>query len=175
MSVLDCCNPCATVQTVNIPGAQGDPGLPGIDGTTGSMGDITFTRVTPDPAGNTSNNAQLMMGLGATITPVNASSSVIIIVTGVIQTTPSHEAQIQIWYGSTFPAPANGDSTSGTAVGAIKHITGDTGSMGFCLSAVVTGLIVGVPYWIDVGLARVTNTNISVNKIADVDVVAMES
>ena len=171
MSVLDCCNPCATVQTVNIPGAQGDPGLPGVDGADGSMGAITFKTVTPDPTGNTTNNAQLMMGLGASITLLNASSTLIIIVTGTVVTHEATIGQIQLRY-NTGAAPSNGNAATGTAIGAVKNIASYLSRESFSLSAVVTGLLPGVAYWIDVGVAKVSAPN-HVN-IYDVDVVAME-
>lgn len=37
---LSCCNPCATIETVNIPGLEGDPGINGTDGQN------AYTRVT---------------------------------------------------------------------------------------------------------------------------------
>ena len=31
-SVLDCCNPCGTVQVTQVPGSEGAPGVDGVDG-----------------------------------------------------------------------------------------------------------------------------------------------
>lgn len=31
-SLLNCCNPCAETETVNVPGTEGDPGIDGVDG-----------------------------------------------------------------------------------------------------------------------------------------------
>lgn len=155
-----------------IPGPQGDPGLPGADGAPGTMGDVEGTTVSPDPTANTTSAAQLMMGLGGTITPIT-SGRVAIFITGMMEVDVGMVGQVQIRYGIA-PVPSNGDAATGTAAGAAKNMKGSTtaGKQGFALCAVVSGLTVGVPYWIDVGLARVTGTSAA---IFDVDVVAMET
>ena len=114
-----------------------------------------------------------MMGLAGSITPINATPRVIIIITGVIQVDAAMTGQIQIRYGIA-PVPSNQGAVVGTSVGAAKNIKGSTGTgkQGFALCGVVSGLTSGVPYWIDVGLARVTGTSAA---IFDVDIVAIEA
>lgn len=41
----DCCNPCPTTQTANVPGPEGEPGAPGTDGADGVN---AFTQTTAD-------------------------------------------------------------------------------------------------------------------------------
>lgn len=47
--LLQCCNPCPTVQTVSIPGIEGDPGTPGAPGTDGinGYGILTANMIVP--------------------------------------------------------------------------------------------------------------------------------
>ncbi len=45
IGLIDCCTPCATPETVNIPGIPGDDGDPGTDGTNGVS---AFTTTTDD-------------------------------------------------------------------------------------------------------------------------------
>jgi len=169
MSVLDCCTPCATPQVVNVDGPKGEAGIPGLDGADGTMGAVMGKTVSPDPASNLTSAAQLMMGLAGSITLTGLTPRLVIIVTGVMWATTASTGQIQLRYG-TGAAPINGAAATGTVVGAAKNTLAYIQSSQFGLCGVVLGLSPGVPYWIDVGLAR----SATLGRITDVDIVAIE-
>ncbi len=109
-----------------------------------------------DPTGTATASPGVMMGLSAMITPA-VSGRVQITVTGTIAnaTAIGDGADARLRYG-TGAAPANGDAVSGTTAGGlVKYVASTTaGKVPFALSAIVTGLTVGVAYWIDVSLGQ---------------------
>lgn len=125
-----------------------------------------------DPTGTASTAAYVMMGLAGSVTPV-LSGRVLILITGMAgNSTLADGCNMQISYG-TGAAPANAAALSGTQVGAIKKMVASTaaGKQGFALAFVVTGLVAGTAYWIDLAVEAVTGGTASVY---NVDIVAIE-
>lgn len=142
-----------------------------------AMGTSMRYQGTPaDPSGTT-NGTGVMMGLSSSLTPTN-TGTVHILVSGNISNNVSGDgAQTQMRYG-TGSAPANGDSLAGTAIGNLSKIVNALiallvpGSGNFTCNAIVTGLVVGTPYWLDLSLARITGGTASLSSIS-VSVVEM--
>jgi hypothetical protein len=113
------------------------------------------------------------MGLGATasITPVLAGR-IAFTITGDIASTNGQSATTQLSFGSGS-APTNGTAFTGTQVGSQVVQTALTGYLvtPFSLTAVVTGLVVGTAYWLDLvlksssGNATVTTVSVSAMEI----------
>ncbi len=113
------------------------------------------------------------MGLGATasITPVLAGR-ICFTITGDIASTNGNSATTQLSFGSGS-APTNGTAFTGTQVGSQVVQTALTGYLvtPFSLTAVVTGLVVGTAYWLDLvlksssGNATVTTVSVSAMEI----------
>lgn len=121
---------------------------------------------------STSSTTVVMMGLGVKITP-RSSGRILVIVTGMAGNgTIGSGCNSQVRYG-TGTAPANGAALTGSTSGQEKAFVASTaaGQQGFSLSTIITGLIVGTEYWIDVGLKAVTSGTAS---IAGIDVVSLE-
>lgn len=130
------------------------------------MAILTFSPNTPavqitpaDPTG-TANTSGLMMGLALPITP-QFSGRLLIHVTGNLTNstaTAGDGAKTQIRYG-TGSAPANGGALAGTAVGSLQTSVLERATANdlqtFSMSALVTGLTLGTPVWVDISLAAV--------------------
>lgn len=125
----------------------------GLGGTGVAVRGATFQS---SPANqSTASATAVMAGLGgATITP-KTSGVIVVSISGVtFNTVNGWNNQIQIRYG-TGAAPTNGAAVTGTAAGALQTHASNVlnAQTGFCLHAVITGLTIGVTYWIDVSLA----------------------
>ena len=130
--------------------------------TVASPGSVTATSPT-----------YLMLGLAGTITP-NVHGTISVSICGSTTDAVLADAiSVQISYG-TGAAPSNGDALTGTQVGALvqqsQAVAGDVQS--FCSVAVITGLTVGTPYWLDLaagssGGAAITfgSTNVAASEI----------
>jgi len=160
-----------------IPGPQGEPGTPGDAGASGAMGTIgTFSPANTVFSGGTASATQVMMGIGnagAAFTPIT-SGNVAVFITGMMGNgTVADGASVQLRYG-VGAAPGYNASAAGTGAGAVKNMVASTavGKQGFAISTVITGLTIGVPVWLDLGLAQVTGGTATVY---DVDVVWMEA
>ena len=135
------------------------------------MGTVMGKTVSPDPTANTTSATQLMMGLAGSITLIGTTPRLIIMVTGVIWSSWNAPAQVQLRYG-TSATPVNGAVATGTVIGAAKNLLPFIfKNHPVALCGVVFGLSPGVPYWIDVGLARTVGV---MAEIWDVDIVAIE-
>lgn len=112
-----------------------------------------------------------MMGLAGTITPTG-SGRVLLIISGMaLNSGIAGITGAQICYG-TGAAPANAAAVTGTAVGKIKHLVASTaaGKQGFTCVGIVTGLVVGTAYWIDLAVEASANNA----SVYDIDIVAVE-
>ena len=148
---------------------------------TNAPGSITIATTTPafygaataSPTGTLSSTF-VMMGLAGSITPAN-SGNVLIVISGSIQnTTPNDGGETNIQYG-TGSAPANGVPATGSTVGSTSILSIVTSGVGattistvpFTCNALITGLTVGTPYWIDLelnatgGFAEVSQVQVS--------------
>jgi hypothetical protein len=117
-----------------------------------------------------------MMGLAGAITPAGSGKIMIVITGDTDNDTAADGTKMGIRYG-TGTAPTNGVALTGTAVGTLPNSANanlalDVNRYPFAVSAVVTGLVVGTPYWVDLslaavtgGVARVRNISISIQEI----------
>jgi hypothetical protein len=106
-----------------------------------------------DPAGTTS-TTPVQMGLAGSITPATSGKVMIIISGRILNTTALGESMVQISYGAGT-APVNGVAATGTIAGnQVLWSLPPAGSppVPFTTNAVVTGLTLGTPYWIDLQL-----------------------
>jgi len=124
-----------------------------------------------NPAGSTSVGG-MMMGIAFTRTPA-VTGSVHITVTGnIVNSATDGAAAVQIRTG-TGPPPANGAALTGTAHGSLVQSINDgnvQSTKPFSLTAVVTGLTLGVPFWIDVSLSA----SAGISTIGNVTIAGME-
>ncbi len=114
----------------------------------------TAANRTGDSAAGTLSVAGVMMGLGGswTITPKRSSRALVIVTCDWTVNIAGASSVASLRYG-TGTAPVNGAALSGTTLGQIVIVT-PTNVTRFptCLSGIMTGLIVGTAYWIDLGL-----------------------
>jgi hypothetical protein len=117
-----------------------------------------------------------MMGLVGAITPAGSGKIMIVITGDTDNDTAADGTKMGIRYG-TGSAPTNGAALTGTAVGTLPNAVNanlalDVNRYPFAVSAVVTGLSVGIAYWVDLslaavtgGVARVRNISIAIQEI----------
>ena len=136
------------------------------------IGPATYQATPGNPTGTT-NTSGLMAGLAGAITPA-FSGRVMIIISGRITNsggTAGQGAAAAIRYG-TGSAPANGAALTGTEIGNITAMLLERSTASdpfpFTCSALVTGLVLGTAYWIDLrqaasvgGTGVVSNISIS--------------
>lgn len=119
-----------------------------------------ITQKTPADPTTTSSTAGVMMGLSASITPVISGKLLIIISGDIDNNTNGDGGQVQIRYG-TGAAPANGDALTGTTAGGlVKFLNNGNGTANlqrgiFSVNAIVSGLTLSTPVWIDISLAAI--------------------
>lgn len=125
-------------------------------------------QATPSNPTGTTNTTGLMMGLAGGITPAK-SGDVLMIISGTIfnATAIADGGKVQIRYGSTA-TPANGDALTGTAVGSQPQYIASTTAekVPFTCNAIVSGLVRGTFYWIDLGLAAITGGTASISDVS---------
>lgn len=119
-------------------------------------------QATPADPTSTISAIGVMMGLAGAITPANSGKIQIIISGNISNGISGSGAKTQIRYG-TSTAPVNGAALTGTAIGNISQLVNPLlallvpGSGNATCNAIVSGLTVGTPYWIDLSLARMTS------------------
>ena len=119
-----------------------------------------------NPTAPASTAAFKMQGLAGAITPGKTGSVLIVISGDIISsvTTAGVGIKYQLSYG-TGAAPANAGALAGTQVGTIREYTNPATVVAadvfipFTISAVVTGLSLGTPYWVDLAAEAVTTAN----------------
>lgn len=133
----------------------------------------------PSPVGAVNNTAKggtippagtasyTMAGIGASIKP-SRSGNILVTVNGVINdlssTVVADGIQYQISYG-TGSAPLNGNVLTGTQVGEVQTfvaantVTATDVNIPFSLSAIITGLVIGTTYWIDLAQRAVGHSS----------------
>ena len=131
----------------------------------GSTSGASLQASPSNPTGTTSTTGK-MMGLGGVCTIKPASSGkVVISISGFINNnTAGDGAECGIHFG-TGTAPVNGAAPAGSAIGNFIGVLGTpsgTFYAPFCVQALVTGLVVGTTYWIDLDLLAVTGGTASV-------------
>ena len=126
------------------------------------------TQASPaDPPG-TASAAGVMMGLAVTMTP-RVTGRIQVIITGTIAnaTAIADGATVQLRTG-TGAAPANGDALTGTAAGGLVQYIAATvlEKAPFTVSAIISGLTLGVMTWMDLGVAAVTGGTATVTDLS---------
>jgi hypothetical protein len=159
-----------------VTGATGPTGPTGPTGATGPTNSGTTYQAQPSDPSTTTSTTGVMMGLAGAITPAGSGKIMIVITGDTDNDTAADGTKMGIRYG-TGSAPTNGAALTGTAVGTLPNAVNanlalDVNRYPFAASAVVTGLVVGTPYWIDLslaaitgGVARVRNVGISIQEI----------
>ena len=118
------------------------------------------------PAGTTSTTT-VMMGLAISFTPLYSGRVKIIIAGEASNNTAGDGFLIYAAYG-TGAAPANGAAATGTTAGnGVKGASASANALlPFSIVAVVTGLTVGTPIWVDLWLAAVTGGTAYVSNLS---------
>ncbi|HZK99032.1 MAG TPA: hypothetical protein VFC47_03955 [Caulobacteraceae bacterium] len=100
--------------------------------------------------GSTASTTMVMAGFGRTITPARTGNVWVQFAAYCYNTTAADQVQLQLAYG-TGTAPANGAAATGTTFGPLilSQSTSANASQNCSLGYELTGLTVGVAYWID--------------------------
>jgi len=119
-----------------------------------------------NPTGTT-NSSGLMMGLAGSFTPQSTGTVAVTIAGDCYNTTAGDGGNIKIRYG-TGTAPSNGGALVGTAVGNLPSFVSATASqkVGCAASAVITGLTIGTPYWLDLKLGAATGGTAAIENVS---------
>lgn len=126
-------------------------------GPPGGVAGNAASQATPSDPTGTTNTTGKMMGLAGAITPLT-TGRVVLIASGDLASTLSGDgAKAQLRYG-TGTAPTNGAALTGTAVGGLVTMLAAANNqrVPVSLQALVSGLAIATPVWIDVSLAAVT-------------------
>lgn len=164
------------------PGSAGPTGLSGATGATGPLGtgptgsaalsNIRYFEAAT-PTGNVS-TTETAMGLNCTVTPAVTGRCFIMIAGMALNSSGAGDGvNIKARYG-TGTAPVNGATAGlGTQVGLVQHFIASTtmGQQGFTIATLITGLTIGITYWIDLTLQAVIAGGAT---IKDVQVTVLE-
>jgi len=128
----------------------------------------------PANPATTTSAVGVMMGLAGSITPTRSGKVLVTISGDFDNSTTSNSVTAQLRTG-TGAAPANGAALTGTARGGNQQLTNTVLGVyrtPFSVQAVVTGLVIGTPVWLDLavaaiggGTSRVRNISISAVEI----------
>lgn len=108
----------------------------------------------------------VMAGLAVSLTTIN-SPRVLITASGQLSNNTALDGSaVDVRYG-TGVAPAAAAAVTGTVAGLAQTVTSVSANQGagFSISAVVTGLTAGTPYWFDLSLKAVTGGTASVSGV----------
>jgi hypothetical protein len=127
---------------------------------------------TPQPALNpasTTSTTGVMAGLGAVITPT-VTGKILVIIAGTLGNAVAGKIPgAALRYGTGTP-PVNGAAPTGTAIGAVEILTGNTvnNASPFSLAGVIINAVIGVALWLDLlqstasgGTTALTNVSVS--------------
>ena len=130
-------------------------------------------QATPIDPTATSSAVGVMMGLAGSITPTKSGNIIIYIVGDCDESANSRGCAMQIRTG-TGVAPANAAALTGTARGSLINMAQNNSTIRtpFACCAMVTGLSVGTPYWIDLSLAAVGGSGNA--RVRNISISAME-
>lgn len=156
----------ANTYAVVAPGSAGNQVIS--DGTTlQSVAPASFQGAAASPTG-TASLVGVMMGVAGTITPT-FSGRIMVSVTGNVKNgTIADGASMHIRTG-TGTKPVNGAALTGTAVGGAPQLVNTPSATFICPisdTAIVTGLAVGTPVWLDVDLLALTGGTATLQSVA---------
>lgn len=124
-----------------------------------AQGVYTMTETPNTAPASTTSTTMVMMGMGSTVTftPTGSGKALVIANGGVHATSVGAGGQMQMYYGITPGAPANGAALTGTAVSGPKLFVNPTGQAGATFPITLVGLISnltpGTTYWFDIALS----------------------
>jgi hypothetical protein len=118
------------------------------------------TESTPGTPTGTTSMVGVMMGLAGTITPTRGGP-VLLLMTLQLDS-GADTAFVGLRYG-TGGAPVNGAALTGTIASPPSFIINASPLLPVTLAALVTGLVIGIPVWIDVSLQSVAGGSVSMN------------
>lgn len=181
-------SPTGTGQVVINPATAGTMDNVVIGGVTPKAGHFTTISATTNsasgqkqvaaPTAPASTSVFAMQGLAGSITPAT-TGTVLLTISGVVANT-SGTAGVGVQYQLSFGtgvAPNNAASLTGTQAGAVQDwinpaaLTAADVAVPFSTTAVVTGLVVGTPYWLDLAAKSITTasaaslTNVSISAV----------
>ncbi|GEM_PF-5744835 len=134
-------------------------------------------QVTSASPTGTTNTTGLMMGIAGSITPAK-SGTLLLIATGYLtfgSVSNGSVAKTMLYYG-TSTAPSNGASLTGTASLSVQMTQQNNASImtaPFCCTNLVTGLTIGIAYWLDMAVAMPAGGASSAN-VKNVTISAVE-
>lgn len=128
-------------------------------------GGASYQATPADPTGTTSTTG-VMMGLAGAITPASSGRIRITISGDVQNNTNGSGFKLGAYYG-TGSAPANAAAITGTLSGAVPvgTVAAANQRIPFTLVVIVTGLVLGTAYWIDLMLGAVTSGTVAAKNI----------
>lgn len=119
------------------------------------------------PTGTSASFPAEMVGLAGSITPATSGKVLVVISCDAKISSAGSSISIRLRYG-TGSAPANGDSLTGTAIGAFRTVQATTANytMAMSVNAVITGLSVGTAYWLDLQASQVNGGTINLYNVS---------
>jgi len=137
----------------------------GVDGVVMTNASATIVATAAAPAA-TASLTPVMMACGASITPLLSTRIEVTISGQLANTVAADGATVGLYYG-TGTAPINGAAATGTQAGISQTITSQTAAQGggFSITAIISGLTVGQPVWLDAALAAVTGGSASIKGV----------
>lgn len=119
-----------------------------------------------NPTGTVSATA-VMMGLAGAITPMSTGRVLVLLSGAIFNAGIGQGATPQLSYG-TGAAPVNGAALTGTQVGGAPPYVSATiaGKCPFTLNAVVSGLTLKTPIWVDMALSAQTAGTATVSNLS---------
>jgi hypothetical protein len=155
------------------PGSFGGTGSIGATGPTGPVGVFqSGSAALASPTGPMG-TTPLMIGLNGDFVPA-ATGKIFIAIAGVAVNTTGGGGSVNIsgYYGTGTP-PSPGTAVTGTLFSVTQHIitASAAAQAGFTVLGLISGLTLGITYWIDLAVSTTTGANAYVK---DVKGVAME-
>ena len=131
------------------------------------------TQSTPANPASTTNLTGVMAGLAGSITP-NLTGRIFLSISGTSANNTGNDGCVVTPRYGTGTAPSNGNALTGTVAGNTGGLTASNGANDFSAwtaQGLVTGLMTGTAYWLDVGEAASTGGTCSLSNIT---VIAIE-
>ena len=125
------------------------------------------TQSTPANPASTTNLTGVMAGLAGSITP-NLTGRIFLSISGTSANNTGNDGCVVTPRYGTGTAPSNGNALTGTVAGNTGGLTASNGANDFSAwtaQGLVTGLMTGTAYWLDVGEAASTGGTCSLTNI----------
>jgi len=121
---------------------------------------------TPSNPATTTSTTGVMAGLAGAITPTRTGKVLLTITGSYGNGTAARGSSVKLRYG-TGTAPGNGDALTGTAIGnnPILNNAAANHTSPFAATSIITGLSVGVAYWLDLEYQSITSGTTSMYNV----------